>query len=197
VTANRCAVVRRAEACQSPAGPVKRSGTVTGPWTGCDSREMARRIGVSRRTVMSTDVPAAPATATHSSSLERNVHVIWICGLGRCRTSGGTAGTEASRRPSSPGGRGAQLTGSSVRTARVVIQTRETRSAKGGAPSADDDLDPTVLRFANARAGLHQQMRVSEALNGDGILRHTVLDQLDLHRARTTERKTLVVFGRA
>ena len=104
---------------------------------------------------------------------------------------------KVSRRPSSPDGRGAQLTGSSVGVAKAPLQARAKRSAKGGAPSADDDLDPTVLRFAHTRTSRHKQMRVAEALNGDGILRHTVLDQLDLHRARTTERETLVVFGRA
>jgi hypothetical protein len=41
----------------------------------------------------------------------------------------------------------------------------------------DDDLDTTILRLADTRAGRHQQMRIAEALDRDRGFWHTVLNQ--------------------
>ena len=60
------------------------------------------------------------------------------------------------------------------------MPNRRVRIAKY-AMSADDDLDPAVLRLADARAGWHKQMGIAEALDGDGVLRNPVAHQFDLY----------------
>src|SRR6185312_11941040 len=62
---------------------------------------------------------------------------------------------------------------------------------------AEDDLDSAVLRLAHARAGGHQEMRLAVAVDVDRVRRHTVPDQLGLHRAGATDREALVVSRRA
>jgi hypothetical protein len=46
----------------------------------------------------------------------------------------------------------------------------------GASQSANDDLHSPVLRLAYARTRRHQQVRIAEALNGDSVFRHAILD---------------------
>src|SRR5206468_390317 len=63
--------------------------------------------------------------------------------------------------------------------------------------SANDDLHPPVLGFAHIWTGWHQQVRLTESLNADRILRDAIPHQLRCHRAGTAHRETLVVLRRA
>src|SRR3954451_7760423 len=60
--------------------------------------------------------------------------------------------------------------------------------------STDDDLYTPVLRLAHAGTSWHQQIGIPKALNGDGVLRHTIGNQFGLDRFCTTNRETLIVL---
>jgi hypothetical protein len=60
---------------------------------------------------------------------------------------------------------------------------------------ADNDLHTAILRLADARPSRYQQVRVTEPLDRDSILRHTILHQFGLHRSGTPHRQALVVRG--
>src|ERR1700760_4368028 len=127
---------------------------------------MATRMGASRRTVTASELPPAAASAVHSSSPLLKVQLARTTtrGAGR-RTNGGTAGTDASWRTSAGGGAGWQTVTNSSAAARAPRPIDRAGPLEGG--SADDDLDPAVLWLTHARAGLHQQVGVAEALDGD------------------------------
>ena len=59
--------------------------------------------------------------------------------------------------------------------------------------STDDDLYTPVLRLAHAGTSWHQQIGIPKALNGDGVLRHTIGNQFGLDGFGAANRETLVV----
>src|SRR6476646_7657369 len=62
--------------------------------------------------------------------------------------------------------------------------------------SANDVLDPAILRLADPRAGGHQQLGITETLGSNRTLWHAVAHQFSLHRVRTTDGQAHVVARR-